>query len=244
LVDCSAQQNPDLWQASRLHLGALGIITRLQLQLQPAYRLVETAWNGKLDEVLDRAEDQAEKNRHHEFFWYPQTDQTRGKSINLTTEPAVYPLGDEGHRCAWSYEVLPNHRPHKHTEMEYSVPAAQGPACMAAIRDLLTTRFKQIAWPVEYRTLAADDVWLSTAYGRDTVTISVHQDVNEDDEPYFRACEEIFLAHQGLPHWGKVHYLSGPQLTAGHTRWVDWWRVRDDVDPHGTFLNDYMQHLR
>lgn len=243
LVDCSAQQNADLWQASRLHLGALGIITRLHLQLQPAYRLVETAWSGKLDEVLDSAQDQAEKNRHHEFFWYPQTDQAQGKSINITTEPAVYPLGEEGHRCGWSYEVLPNHRPHKHTEMEYCVPAAQGPACMAAIRDLLTNQFKQVRWPVEYRTLAADDVWLSTAYGQDSVTISVHEDVNEDDEPYFRACEEIFLAHQGLPHWGKVNYLSGRQLANGHKRWQDWWRVRDAVDPQGTFLNAYLKNL-
>ena len=244
LVDCSATQNPELWQASRLHLGAFGIVTRLNLQLQPAYRLLESAWTGSLDEVLDNAQDEAQTNRHHEFFWYPKTDQAQGKSINITTEPAVYPLGEEGHRCAWSYEVLPNHRPHKHTEMEYSVPAAQGPACMAAISDLLTTQFKQVRWPVEYRTLAADDVWLSTAYAQDTVTISVHEDVNEDDEPYFRACEEIFLAHHGLPHWGKVNYLTGQQLAAGHARWTDWWRVRDEVDPDGTFLNDYLQNLR
>ena len=115
---------------------------------------------------------------------------------------------------------------------------------MNEIRRLLATRFTDVAWPVEYRTLAADDVWLSTAYERPTVTISVHQDVREDDEPYFRACEEIFLAYDGRPHWGKVNYLSGQQLAERHPRWADWWRVRDSVDPQGTFLNDYLQNIR
>ena len=69
------------------------------------------------------------------------------------------------------------------------------------------------------RTLAADDVWLSTAYERPTVTISVHQDVNVDDEPYFRACEEIFDAYNGRPHWGKVNYLDGETLSQRHPRW-------------------------
>jgi L-gulonolactone oxidase len=97
---------------------------------------------------------------------------------------------------------------------------------------------------VEYRTLAADDVWLSTAYQRPTVTISVHQDVHEDDEPYFRACEEIFLGYSGRPHWGKVHYLGAAQLSRAHPRWTDWWQVRDRVDPHGVFMNDYLDQLR
>ena len=44
LVDCSAEQEPELWQASRLHLGAFGLITRLKLALQPIYRLEERTW--------------------------------------------------------------------------------------------------------------------------------------------------------------------------------------------------------
>ena len=244
LVTCDAQHNSELWQASRLHLGAFGIVTRLQLQLRQAYRLQESTWQANLDDALTQFAQHAGENRHHEFFWYPQTDQATCKSINETNAEPVYPLAEEGERCGWSYEVLPNHRPHKHTEMEYSVPAAAGPECMDDIRRLLAARFTDVAWPVEYRTLAADDVWLSTAYERPTVTISVHQDIREDDEPYFRACEEIFLAYEGRPHWGKVNYLSGQQLAERHPRWADWWRVRDSVDPQGTFLNDYLQSIR
>ncbi len=243
-VECNAERHAEVWQASRLHLGAFGIVTRLQLQLRTAYRLQERTWQTGLEAALAQFADDAQQHRHLEFFWYPRTDTAQCKSIDETDADPQYPLAQEGERCAWSHEVFPNYRPHKHTEMEYSVPAAAGPDCMAAIARLLQTRFTDVSWPVEYRTVAADDVWLSTAYERDTVTISVHQDIRENDEPYFRACEEIFLAHDGRPHWGKVNYLNGKQLAAAHPRWQDWWRVRDNVDPNGTFLNDYLQSIR
>lgn len=244
LVECSQDENVDLWQASRLHLGAFGIITRLKLKLVDAYRLQETAWQSNLDGTLENFPAKAAKHRHHEFFWHPQENSAQGKSIDITQDAAAYPLAEEGHRCAWSYEVLPNHRPHKHTEMEYSVPAQHGPACMREIGRLLTSKFPDVRWPVEYRTLAADDVWLSSAFRRDTVTISVHQDIKIDDEPYFRACEEVFLNFDGRPHWGKVNYLDAHQLEAMHPKWHAWWSVRNEVDPKGTFLNDYLQQFR
>ena len=192
LVQCSANNNPELWQIVRLNLGAAGLVTRLELQLREAYRLHERTWSARFEDLLPQLTRLVTQTRHFEFFWYPHNDSAVAKSIDETTDEAQYPLADEGSRLAWSYEVLPNHRPHLHTEMEYSVPAAQGPACLSDIRSMIHREFPDLRWPVEYRTLAADDVWLSTAYARDTVTISVHQDVAVDDEPYFRACEEIF----------------------------------------------------
>lgn len=248
LVTCSASSDDplerELWQASRLHLGAFGIVTRLQLALIPSFRLQERTWQAPLLATLEDLPSLVEENRHCEFFWYPHTDTAQVKVINPTDADPTYPLGDEGSRRGWNFEVLPNHRPHLHTEMEYSVPAEHGPDCMRAIKTLLEQRFPDVRWPVEYRTLAADDVWLSTAYERATVTISVHQAVAEPDEPYYRACEEIFLEFGGKPHWGKANYLTGEQLAALHPRWEDWWRVRDLADPNGIFLNPYMQSIR
>lgn len=244
IVECSASKNAELFRAARLNLGAFGLVTQLQLQLTDAYRLQERAWTEPFEPLMAKLDSHIAATRHFEFFWYPHTDAANAKATDDTTEAAVYPLAEEGSRRAWSYEVLANHRPQLHTEMEYSVPAEQGPACMRAIRELIHRDFPDLRWPVEYRTLAADDVWLSTAYERPTVTISVHQDVNEDDEPYFRACEEIFNAHSGRPHWGKVNYLDGTALAARHPRWADWWRVRDAIDPAQTFLNDYLRSVR
>jgi FAD/FMN-containing dehydrogenase len=244
LVDCSPATNTSLWEAMRLNLGALGIVTRLALQLRPAYRLRERRAVISYGELAPQLDDLVTENRHFEFFWYPTKDRAVLKTIEETTAPPRYPLAPEGSRLGWSFEVLPNHRTWRHTEMEYSVPAEDGPACLDEIRDMLREKFPSMGWPVEYRTVAADEVWLSTAYRRPTVTISLHQDVDEDDEPLYRAAEEIFRAFDGRPHWGKVNYLDGDELADIHPRWSDWWSVRDAVDPGGVFLNDYLDRIR
>ncbi|MGI9325988.1 MAG: D-arabinono-1,4-lactone oxidase [Pseudomonadales bacterium] len=238
---CSATQEPDLFQAIRLNLGALGLVTQVQLQLRDSYRLEEHSWQAPLAEILAQLPELIDAHRHFEFFWYPNSDQAHAKYMDETPAEAEYPLAVEGQRRAQNYEVLPNHRPHAHTEMEYSVPADAGPECMAAIAQLLRSEHPDVAWPVEYRTLAADDVWLSTAYKQNCVTISVHQDVNKDERAYYRDCEEIFLHYGGRPHWGKVHYLTGTQLRQCHPRWDDWWAIRNKTDPDGVFLNEYLR---
>ena len=244
LLTCSESEHPELWRAAQLNLGGLGIVTRLELQLRSVYRLRQVGWTEPLDDMLPKLADIVHDTRHFEFFWFPTADMVVAKATEVTDDPAEYPLAEEGARCAWSHEVLPNFRTWLHTEMEYSVPLDRGPACLDAIRDLLKADFPDMGWPVEYRTVAEDDVWLSTAYQRPTVTISMHVDVGEDDEKLFRACEEVFLEFDGRPHWGKVHYRSSQELAQAHRRWDDWWRARDNVDPDKIFLNDYLKSLR
>lgn len=244
VVACDAEHQPELLEAARIHLGALGIVTEVTLRVRPAYRLKERMWLEPLDEVLDRVDELAAETRHFEFFWLPGSRRAACKSLAETDAEPVRPLGGEGHRLSWSDEVLANHRPDKHTEMEYSVPYEHGPACMRALRDRIARDLPDLAWPLEYRTLAADDVWLSTACGRKTVTLSVHQGIDQPDEPVFRACEEIFRDFGGRPHWGKVHYRTGEELAALHPHWHDWWRVRDRHDPGGRFLNPHLAALR
>lgn len=243
VVRCNAGENESLWQAGRLSLGAFGFITRLELQLRESYVLKESGYQAQLDELWPDIPELIETNERFEFFWYPQSGDATVKIINQTDEPPHYPLAPEGQRCAWNYEVLPNHRPHPHTEMEYSVPLENGLDCLSEIRDLLKNEFPEVAWPVEYRTVAADDLWLSMAYGRPTVTISVHQDVRVDETAYYQACEAIFLRYGGRPHWGKVNYLDANQMAEAHPAWEDWWEVRNNIDPDQVFLNEYLCSL-
>ena len=244
LTPLSAEQNPELFQAARLHLGAFGIVTRLKLKLMPATVFKEQSWAAPLDSVLEKTPVLIDTNRHFEFFWYPAQDRAQAKTINPTTDSPVYPLGKEGERIAWSYEVLPNYRPAPHTEMEYSVPLDGALDCMQEIQQLLRQKHTDVVWPVEFRTLAADNVWLSTAFERATATISVHQDVGVDETAYYRDCEAIFLRYGGRPHWGKVHYLDALELEAAHPHYREWWARRDAIDPDGVFLNDYLLSLR
>jgi FAD/FMN-containing dehydrogenase len=244
VVDCSADVEAELFCAAQLSLGALGVATEVRLALRDAYKLEEKMWLEDLDAVLGRIDELTAATRHFEFFWSPGRARAACKSLAETDAEPRYPLAEEGMRLAWSYDVLANERNDKHSEMEYSLPATHGPECLRAIRELVQRDFPELAWPIEYRTLAEDEVWLSTAYHRPTVTISVHQGVDHDDEALFRACEEIFRSYQGRPHWGKVHYLDGDTLASIHERWADWWRVRDQFDPEARFLNGYLESLR
>ena len=239
----TAESGPDVLEASRLHLGALGVVTEIDIEVLPAYRLAENGWAAAYGDLRPDIESLAESHRHFEFFWFPQNDQAIAKTIDSTDAELSYPMGDEGTRVGWSFEVLPNHRPVPHTEMEFSVDVEQGPACLDAIVELIRSQFTDLEWPVEYRTVAADDVWLSTAHGRPVATISVHQAVELDDEPLFRACESVFREFGGRPHWGKVNWFSGDDHAAGHSRWTDWCRVRAELDPTAVFCNDNLAAL-
>ncbi len=244
VVTCNPDCEPDLFEAARLSLGAVGVVLEVTLQVREAYRLEEQRWLEPLESVMERIDELVTATRHFEYFWYPGQDRAICKSIDITEEPGRYPLGDEGQRLAWSFEVLPNQRLDPHTEMEYSLPTEHGPSCVAEIKNLLSSNYPNVLWPIEYRTVAADNVWLSPTRGRATVTVSIHEDVERDETAYYKDAETVFRAHGGRPHWGKVHYLSGEDLAADYDHWQDWWRVRDDVDPTGVLLNDALRKLR
>ena len=127
-------------------------------------------------------------------------------------------------------------------EMEYSVPGEAGPECFA-VRERMRSRWPDVVWPVEYRTLAADSAWLSTAHARDTVTISLHQDAVLPCDPFFADCEAIFTAHGGRPHWGKLHTRSARDLAALYPLWERFRALRRELDPDGTFANAYLREL-
>ena len=244
VVTCGPDVETDLFEAARLSLGAVGVILEVTLQVREAYRLEEQRWLEPFESVMERIEELTTATRHFEYFWYPGQDRAICKSIDITEEPSQYPLGDEGQRLAWSFEVLPNQRLDPHTEMEYSIPTEHGPSCVADIKHLLSSSYPDVVWPIEYRTVAADDVWLSPARGRATVTVSIHEDVQRDETAYYRAAESVFRSYEGRPHWGKVHYLSTEDLAGDYDRWQDWWHVRDGVDPTGVLLNDALRELR
>ena len=82
LVSCSAQENPELFQAQRLSLGLLGVATRIEFDVLPAYHLEERLETFRLDEVAERWEELAKQNRHVEFFIFPYSDTAMVKILH------------------------------------------------------------------------------------------------------------------------------------------------------------------
>lgn len=244
IVECSATEHADLFEIARHSLGAAGLITEMTLAVRPAYRLHETLWKEAPGPVFERIDELTSATRHFEFFWMPQLDVCACKSLD-ETDAAPDPMPDvKLERIGWSHDIISSTRNDLHTEMEYSVPAEAGPACFDEVRTMILRDFPDLTWPLEYRTVAADSLWISAASGRPTVTISAHQDISLDDRPLFEACEAIFRRYDGRPHWGKQHYRTGAELAELYPRYDQWWQVRDRHDPDGVFVSDYLASLR
>ncbi len=127
--------------------------------------------------------------------------------------------------------------------MEYTVPAEAGPECLARILDAIEREAIPVVFPIEYRYVQADDIWLSMFEGRDGCSISLHQYADEDHRAVFAQLEPIFWEFQGRPHWGKLHSLGARELRALYPHWEDFGRIRRELDGHGRMENAHLRHL-
>ena len=98
-------------------------------------------------------------------------------------------------------------------------------------------------FPVEVRVAAADDIWLSTAYGRESAYVAIHQYVGLPYAEYFRVFESIATAVGGRPHWGKLHTRDASYLSSAYPRFGDFLQIRDSLDPSRLFANLYLQQV-
>jgi L-gulonolactone oxidase len=142
-----------------------------------------------------------------------------------------------------SDEVFCTPRRVRFTEMEYGLPRAALPSVLAELPALVGRLPFKVQYPVEVRFTAADDIWLSHGYGRESVYIAVHQYVGAPYEPYFRAFEELARAHEGRPHWGKLHYRTAESLRPAYPHWDEFVAVRDRLDPKRVFANAYTEQV-
>ena len=74
ILDCDAGQNPDLFHAARLSLGALGVLATVTVRCVPAFAIESVERPGRLDEVSSDLKAFLRSDDHVEFFWFPHTD--------------------------------------------------------------------------------------------------------------------------------------------------------------------------
>jgi FAD-linked oxidoreductase len=146
-------------------------------------------------------------------------------------------------RVRWSHEIFPSPRPVRFNEMEYAVPFEKGPDTIREIIKTIRTRRINTGFPLEYRTVAADDVWMSPFYQRPSATIAVHQYHKVDTTKLFTACEAIFRQVDGRPHWGKRHGRTAQELSHLYPRYEAFRALRSRLDPQGKFLNNHLRSL-
>lgn len=238
----SAEHESDLFRAAQVSMGVLGIVTEVTMQLVPRYFLHEKNWSASVDECGDQLESLIDSNRHFEFFWVPTTDECLMKSLNMTEREEEVSISEHEH-IGPNYRILPSDRDHKFNEIEFSVPAGQGWECFLAVRALMQREFPEVKWPLEYRTLKADDIMISAAHQRETVTISAHQGVRYGYEDFFLAVEDVFRQFEGRPHWGKFHRHGAAELDRLLPEFGRFCEIRTKLDPGGRFLNPFLREV-
>jgi FAD-linked oxidoreductase len=146
-------------------------------------------------------------------------------------------------RVRWSHEAFPSPRNVKFNEMEYAVPAANGADCIREIAEAIRAKKIATCFPLEFRFVKADDIWLSPFHNREAVTISVHQYAGQDFKTLFDTAETIFRRYGGRPHWGKLHSLRAKDFETIYPRWQDYHNLRHKLDPKGRFLNSHLKNV-
>ena len=142
-----------------------------------------------------------------------------------------------------SHRVFVTPRRVRFTESEYAVPRESLGHVIAELRRAVPRLPHPVMFPVEVRVAAADDIWLSTAHGRESAYVAIHQYAGLPYQDYFDRFESIVAEVAGRPHWGKMHSLDAARLSALYSRFGDFLRVRAEADPEGRFGNAYLTRV-
>jgi L-gulono-1,4-lactone dehydrogenase len=294
IVTCSAQspgggvtgadgEEINLFDAARVGLGALGVVSAVTFKVVPAFLLQAREEPMAWSQVISRLDELCADNEHFEFYWFPHSEGCLTKRNNRTDGPASplprwrYLLDDEflsnsvfgamswlGHRVPAvipalnsaaaralgartytdaAYRVFTSPRRVRFKEQEYAIPRAALSDVLAEIRSLFQRRDWRISFPIEVRVTPPDEVWLSTANGRDSAYIAIHVFHAAPHEGYFRDVEALMTGVGGRPHWGKMHTRDAGYLADAYPKMSDFTAIRDLLDPERRFGNEYLRQV-
>ncbi|MEW2162239.1 D-arabinono-1,4-lactone oxidase [Streptomyces sp. NPDC007084] len=283
LLTCSEKENPEVFAAARIGIGALGIVTAITFAVEPVFLLTAREEPMTFDRVTADFDALFTENEHFEFYWFPHTGNCNTKRNNRSAGPekpvgavsgwiedeflsnglfqAVNLLGRAVPATIPSiarissralsartytdipYKVFTSPRRVRFVEMEYAVPREALVETLRELKAMVERSALRVSFPVEVRTAPADDITLSTASGRDSAYIAVHMFRGTPYQAYFTAAERIFTAHEGRPHWGKVHTRDAEYLSGVYPRFGEFTALRDRLDPDRRFANDYSRRV-
>jgi alditol oxidase len=253
-------------------LGALGAVTRLWLDTEPDYEVrqrvfealawdalfehfetvtslaysvsVFTRWGDAIDQVWVKSRvTDAPEQEHPELYGAPAAVVDRHPILGVDPVNCTPQLGVPG---SWS-ERLPHFRmgftPSSGDELqsEYLLPRGQAVAALEALRALADT-LRPLVLVTEVRTIAADTLWMSPQYERDTAAI--HFTWVPDEASVRRALvdvEAVLLPLGARPHWGKVFLAEAAELAPRYPRLGDFAALAERLDARGAFRNPWLE---
>ena len=259
----------DGFGGAALNLGALGVVTRMTLALEPTYDVAQEVWlDAPLERVLEHYAEIAASAYSVSLFNDPGTpgrmdqiwvkrrndapvDGTRWGATAATED--VHPIAGQDARAAtvqrgrpgpW-HERLPHFRasftPSSGDEQqsEFFVDRADGPAAIEAVVALELRDALQVN---EFRTIAADDLWLSPFHDRESTAL--HFTWHDDDGLVQAALERVRAAlapFDPRPHWGKVFAFDRDEVQRHYPRLADFRALAERFDPDRKFGNEFLE---
>ncbi len=142
-----------------------------------------------------------------------------------------------------AYAIFPSDRDTRFEEMEHQLPRAHGMAALREVIGWIRKKKLPVSFPFEYRTVAADDIWMSPFNAGPCASISMHQYAKMAWRDIFAEAETIFRDHGGRPHWAKRHTLNFEEVKALYPRAEDFRAQCLTADPQGKFANTHLTEL-
>jgi xylitol oxidase len=251
-------------------LGALGVVTALTLDVVPGFELRQyvydavpraqveahlgemladgysvslfTDWSG-LDVShawLKRAEPMS-----GEWFGARPADGPRHPVPGM---PATNSTDQSGELGPWHLR-LPHFRmeflPSSGAELqsEYHVAASDGLAAIDAVASI-RERVASVLQVCEIRAIAADELWLSPNYRRDSIALHFTWIADTDAVlPVVAELEERLAPLAPRPHWGKIFTTTPETVRASYERFGDFQDLVRRFDPSGTFRNPWLDAI-
>ncbi|WP_315096332.1 D-arabinono-1,4-lactone oxidase [uncultured Cellulomonas sp.] len=267
----TVRRGDDDFAGSVVALGALGVATRVTLDIEPTYDVAQEVhldlpWAAALehlDEITGSADSVSlftdwtgdtvaqvwRKTRvtagyalRDELFGATPADGPRHPLPGIDPVNCTAQLGEPG---PW-HDRLPHFRmnftPSNGDELqsEFLVPRVHAVAALEAMR-ALSDRIAPLLQVTEVRTIAGDDLWLSTAQGGDRVGLHfTWQPRQPEVEALLPTIEAALAPFDARPHWGKLFADEHRDLARLYPRWDDFRSLVARTDPDGVFRNAFL----
>ena len=251
-------------------LGALGVVTRVVLDVQPAYEISQHVYEGLAWDALFEHFDAIFSGAYSVSVflrWGDRCDQVwlKRRAADPPAPEALFgaaPAPADRHPIAGLDPVnctpqrgrpgpwmdrLPHFRmgftPSSGQEIqsEYHLSRQRAVEAIHALRGMRAS-MKQLIQVSELRTIAADALWLSPQYRRDTVAI--HFTWAPDQAAVERALPEIEAVHKphgAPPHRGKQFLAPPGAFGGGYDRLAEFAALVQQYDPSGKFDNQWLR---
>jgi alditol oxidase len=274
VVHLSRDTDGDQFLGAVVGLGALGVVTRVTLDLLPTFQVAQTVYQNlsfdqlahHFDEIFgagysvslftDWQNHQATQvwikrrlsaNENYETpMEFHGAKRATEKLHPITGHPAESCTEQMGIPGPW-YERLPhfkmNFTPSSGRELqtEYFVPRDRGYEAILAVEELRDQITPHLL-VTELRTIAADDLWMSTAYKRDSLAIHFTWKPEWDDvRRILPQIETQLKPFSPRPHWAKLFTLAPAPLQAQYIRLAEFKSTLGHLDPNGKFRNDFIE---